>query len=97
MTAAKAILRIVGILLLSLLIAYWIGFVGYTIEKLVAGGPNAVLGWYQHISATHRLEGLMRPWSWKAFLAQHFLLLLTTIALWFSTGRPAENVRKRET
>ncbi len=88
MRVFKTMLRLVRHTLIWLLGVYWIIFIGYTIKNLVAGGPDAVVAWYKHISRT---SALSIHWDWRVFLARQIALVGVTLLLWFF-GRPSRRV-----
>jgi hypothetical protein len=97
----RNIIRFIVRFSFALLVAYWVIFLGYTIEKLTVGGTTAVVGWYRHVSSPlipmddgrggvgFRVE----PWSLWSFLMRRLLILVTTAALavpvfrWKKQGR----------
>jgi hypothetical protein len=79
------LILLLGRLLLALLLAYWICFVGYSIGKMVMGGPGAVVAWYAHIEAEGNVVFLPH-WSAAAFLVRQLLILAITGGLWFAVG-----------
>jgi len=81
MSTIKTILLFLRRTLLFVLIAYWMGFIGFTIEKLAAGGLRAVVGFYIHIA------GAPFEWNWKVFLAQQLTILAITLVLCFFEWR----------
>jgi len=85
MNILKIILRFIRRCLLGLLLGYWAGFIGYSIVKLIAGGPNRVLSWYKHLYGTGISMNddlpVFREWSWKEFLAYQFFYLVITLML----------------
>jgi hypothetical protein len=75
--------------LFALLVAYWLIFLGYTIQKLTVGGTTAVVAWYQHVGsqlipADHGVDGVafrLRPWSLLSFLTRQLTILVITAVL----------------
>ena len=91
MNVFKIISRLLLLGLTWLLIAYWVAFIGYTIMRLVTGGPSAVVVWYMHI--TH-VNGAPVQWSWSAFLARQIGILAITLALCFLGRHNPNSVRQ---
>jgi hypothetical protein len=87
MSILKNILRFLRRCLLGLLVGYWSIFIGYSVIKLIGGGPSRVLSWYEHIYGTGiHLKGdllVLREWSWKEFLAYQVIYLAITLILCF--------------
>jgi hypothetical protein len=88
------LMRLLGLLLLAVLLAYWLLFAVYTIRNLILGGPQAVLAWYEHLETGNRYsassEGLSFPqWSAARFLLRQAILLAITVGLWFGV-RPRQ-------
>ena len=79
----KSIFRLILRGLLWLLGAYWLGFLGYTVKNLIAGGWTAVLAWYEHIS------GPVFKWDWRIFLVRQLAILGVTLILYFFDRRMA--------
>lgn len=79
------LILLLGRLLLALLLAYWICFVGYSIGKMVMGGPGAVVAWYAHIEAEGSVVFLPH-WSATAFVLRQLLILAITAGLWRTVG-----------
>ena len=77
-----AALKIISRGLFCLLVAYWVVFIGYTVKNLVAGGPDAAVVWYRHIS------GGVAPWRWGVFVVQQAVILGVTLATRFLGWRP---------
>jgi hypothetical protein len=85
----RKLLRFSCRLLVAFLVAYWVIFAFYSIEQLIVGGPQEVVGWYQHISSrlipTNDGRGgvgfRVEPWGLGAFLARQVLVLTITVAL----------------
>lgn len=89
-TASRFLLQ----LLLAVLIAYWAVFVGYTISNFSRGGSQAVIGWYQHMSATSVLtEGSLGFHSWKPirFAIDQIVIVALTGAVWFGLTKLQAN------
>jgi hypothetical protein len=85
------LMRLLGILLFAVLVAYWAVFMFYTAEKEMMGGPQAVVAWYRHIG-TYIQGGpggtvYISPWSAVRFLMQQSVLMAITVGLWFGVGR----------
>jgi hypothetical protein len=75
------LVRLLGLLLLSLLLVYWLSFAVWSAGKLILGGPKAVLAWYMHID----MEGsLSRHWSALRFLFEQGGVAVVTLGLWFA-------------
>ena len=73
-------LRVSLTVLFWCLMAYWAIFVGYAVEKFVAGGARSVLGWYAHMSD----PGLSSArWRFDTFMLRQGSLLVLTVAVWF--------------
>jgi hypothetical protein len=92
-TVAKAI-EVTLTTLLWFLVTYWAIFIGYTVEKLATGGPQAALAWYSHVSSKLRLVPwgdtfLLQeePWHAKAFFLQEATLLALTVGIWLFRKR----------
>lgn len=86
------LMRLLGVLLFAVLVAYWAIFVFYTLEKGIAGGPQTVLAWYRHVGSSYVQGGpdgsISFPrWSAARFLIQQGVLLAVTVGLWFAVGR----------
>lgn len=93
----------------AFLVAYWVIFAFYSIEKLIVGGPQELVGWYQHISSplisTNDGRGgvgfRVLPWGLGTFLARQALVLAITVALalpvfrWKKQSRFAAQVWRR--
>lgn len=85
----RELLRFSCRLLFAFLMAYWVIFVFYSIEKLIVGGPDAVVGWYQDVSSplTSIDDGRggvgfrVEPWSLWSFLMRQLVVLAITAAL----------------
>jgi hypothetical protein len=89
MNTLRAILFFLRRSILILLIVYWMGFIGFTLEKLALGGPHAVKAFYAHIS------GEVFSWKWRPFVAQQLTILATTVAVgflewWTSKRKPGK-------
>jgi phosphotransferase system glucose/maltose/N-acetylglucosamine-specific IIC component len=90
MKTLKIVLRLLRSCLLGLLIAYWVIFIFYTVEKSITGGSSAVVAWYKHIdsSVVQRGDGwFLTKWSWEKFLVRQFAILAITLALYFIARR----------
>ncbi len=87
------LILLLGRSLLTLLLAYWILFVVYSIGKMVMGGPGAVVAWYAHIEEEGGVVFLPH-WSAAAFLLRQLLILAITAGLWFAVG-PRRIPRRR--
>ena len=88
------LIRLLGLVLLAVLLAYWLIFAVYTIKNLILGGPHAVLAWYEHLDTGNRYsassEGLGFPqWSAAKFVLRQGILLGVTVGLWFGV-RPRQ-------
>ena len=70
----KALGRGLCRLVLSVLILYWLIFIGYTVTNYVRGGYAWVVAWYAHISGN-----VFEPWNWKVFLWQQVFALALTL------------------
>lgn len=80
------LVRLFGLLMLGVLCAYWITFVGESLIRLVAGGPHAVLLWYMHLGTEGSLSW---RWNGRIFLVQQLVLVVVTLALALAVrGRP---------
>src|ERR1700761_5931753 len=67
------LILLLGRLLLSLLLAYWIIFVVYSIGRMVTGGPGAVVAWYAHIETGG--DAVFLPhWNPVMFLLRQLLI-----------------------
>jgi len=99
MKTFKIIFQLFRRCLMGLLIAYWVIFIFYTIEKFATGGSSAVVGWYQHIgsSIVQRCDGwFLTKWSWEKFLANQFAILAITLALYFVERRSKRMPRNQD-
>ncbi len=84
MKTLKIIIQVLRRSLLGLLIAYWVIFICYTVEKFITGGSSSVVGWYGHIDASvlHRGdEWYLAKWSWETFLVKQLAILAITLSL----------------
>jgi len=77
----EMIVQTVRRIVLWLLIAYWLVFVGYTIMHLITGGPIAVVAWYRHLARTPF------QWNWAMFLAAQTAILAVTVVLYLFERR----------
>jgi hypothetical protein len=84
MKTLRAILFILRRGLLMVLIVYWFGFIGFTLEKLAVGGPRALIGFYVHIS------GQVFNWKWPSFLLDQLVILTITLAVYFIDRRASK-------
>jgi hypothetical protein len=83
------IIRFIVRLLFALLVAYWVIFLGYTIEKLTVGRTAAVVGWYQHVSSPFipiddgrgGVGFRVDAWSLRSFLIRQLVILVITAAV----------------
>jgi len=76
--------------LLFLLLIYWVAFIGYTVAKLIQGGPGRVVAFYWYTLCENRLEPCQ--WSWQVFLTAQFTYLAITLLLCLFEWR---SLRKR--
>jgi len=86
------LMRLLGVLLFAVLVAYWVAFVFNTLEREITGGPQAVLAWYRHVGSTPLRSGpdgrfSFPRWSAARFLMQQGVLLAVTVGLWFAVLR----------
>lgn len=78
--------------LLCLLLPYWATFIGYSVVKLIEGGPNEVMAWYKHLG-TWVVAGkgplgdgptfFIHKFDWRQFLAIQIFCLAVTLVLCF--------------
>jgi hypothetical protein len=64
--------------ILVLLLAYWSCLISYSLVKLIAGGPAAVIAWYAHIATEGQPVGVV--WSGKRFVIGQIFLTTVTLA-----------------
>jgi ABC-type nitrate/sulfonate/bicarbonate transport system permease component len=88
------LIRLLGLVLLAVLLAYWLIFAVYTIKNLILGGPHAVLAWYMHVDGGYlHIESdgkiIIPQWSAAKFVLQQGILLAVTVGLWFGV-RPRQ-------
>lgn len=88
------LILLLGRLLLSLLLAYWIIFVVYSIGRMVTGGPGAVVAWYAHIETGG--DAVFLPhWNPVVFLLRQLLIAVITGGLWVGAGAKRRDEKRR--
>jgi len=97
-TTARLITKIFGAglivvsrCLFGLFGAYWLVFIGYTVTKLITGGPDAVVIWYKHVSDLH-ISIEASEWHWALFLLRQIVILAVTLLSWFIGRRSLPQV-----
>jgi hypothetical protein len=95
MNILKTIGRFFRRSLLGILLGYWAIFIGYTVVKLIDGGPHRVLAWYMHLAGTGiQWKGdslVFREWNWKEFIAVQAAYLAITLVVCFFEWRSSCN------
>jgi hypothetical protein len=94
MQLLKLVFTVIRRCILVLLLLYWFIFIFDSAIKLITGGPDRVLDWYQHIgtqvlpddsqtSQSGSVSFRIRPFTWtKFFIDQAALAGITMLLLW---------------
>jgi hypothetical protein len=81
MSLFKIILRLIRLALLLLFLFYWTIFIGYTVAKLIEGGPSEAVAYFRYVVCENRLDPCQ--WSWGALLFAQSVYLVITLLLCF--------------
>jgi hypothetical protein len=93
MKVLGVVLRLIRLALLAIFLFYWAAMICISIERLIEGGPDAVVHYYRYLFYYYqdsRPAGLNSTSFWIPFLEVQCVYLAVTLAIWL-IGRRRPN------